>query len=458
MNDPNGLILYKGEYHLFFQHNPDDTVWGPMNWGHFVSDDLMHWEELDIALCPDRHGTIFSGCVVYDSGNTSGVVPGGGLVAVYTYHKEDADFGQQQTQGLAFSLDRGRVWTPFAGNPIIKAEDKAGARDFRDPRVFRYMDYWALVLAAGDHLCFYRSDNLVDWRPSGIFDFPFPGCVMECPDLFPLRESESGEDAWILIISLSTGAPAGGSGTVYFVGAFNGSAFSPISGPRWLDWGPDNYAGSTWDTGTERIFIGWMNNWRYARDIPAAAGRSRGSMSVPRKLSLLNSRGSGWVLCQSPVIPEGGQSEGMRAIGPLAVGQARSLGTVPCHSIQKIRIERKDEGPIEASLRWTYECGAALWVLVRGSGGELIIDRSDCGAVDFNSSFVGRISVPLARRTNVFEATLLFDTTSLELFAEDGASVASVLIFPERTDADMALDIVAGDDGTTVSVSWRRVF
>ncbi len=123
MNDPHGLVWHEGEYHLFYQHNAKDTRWGPMSWGHAVSADMLHWRHLPIAISPDAIGGIWTGCVVSDSANTSGLLPGGGLVAIYSY--------EDQSVGLAYSADRGRNWTSYQANPIIPSPDG----NFRDPQV-----------------------------------------------------------------------------------------------------------------------------------------------------------------------------------------------------------------------------------------------------------------------------------------------------------------------------------
>jgi len=124
MNDPNGLVYYQGEYHLFYQHNPDSIDWGNIHWGHAVSRDFVHWEHLPEALYPDAIGTIWSGSIVVDERNTSGLLPDGGLVALFSY--------SDQSQGMAYSSDKGRTWTKYAHNPVI-AND--GSKDFRDPKV-----------------------------------------------------------------------------------------------------------------------------------------------------------------------------------------------------------------------------------------------------------------------------------------------------------------------------------
>jgi fructan beta-fructosidase len=137
-NDPNGMVYYQGEYHLFYQYNPADVVWGPMHWGHAVSKDLIHWEHLPIALEPDQKlGMIFSGSAVVDKNDTTGFFDGGeGLVAIYTTHLEREE-GPLQQQAIAYSKDNGRSWTKYEGNPVIK---NYGVEDFRDPKVIWHQE------------------------------------------------------------------------------------------------------------------------------------------------------------------------------------------------------------------------------------------------------------------------------------------------------------------------------
>ncbi len=137
MNDPNGMFYYEGEYHLFYQHYPDSTVWGPMHWGHAVSKDMIHWEHLPIALYPDKHGYIFSGSAVVDWKNTSGfgTAENPPIIAIFTYHDPEGDKAGRidfQTQGIAYSLDKGRTWSVYEQNPVLL---NPGIRDFRDPKV-----------------------------------------------------------------------------------------------------------------------------------------------------------------------------------------------------------------------------------------------------------------------------------------------------------------------------------
>ena len=230
MNDPNGMFYHNGEYHLFYQHNPDDRIWGPMHWGHAVSRDLIHWENLPIALYPDEMGTIFSGSAVVDWNNSSGLgTPDNpAMVALYTYHnveKEKLGRTDYQTQALAYSLDNGRSWEKYSGNPVI---DNPGIKDFRDPKVMWHeaSQQWVMVLAQKDHVGFYTSDNLIDWQLQSTFgqDIGSHAGVWECPDLV-LLTTPDGESRYVLIVSIMPGGPNGGSATQYFVGDFDGSTF-----------------------------------------------------------------------------------------------------------------------------------------------------------------------------------------------------------------------------------------
>lgn len=232
MNDPNGMVYYEGEYHLFYQYYPDGTVWGPMHWGHAVSADLVNWEHLPTALYPDELGYIFSGSAVVDWKNTSGFGKDGKppLIAIFTHHNvegEKAGRNDFQYQSIAYSTDKGRTWTKYEGNPVIP---NPGIKDFRDPKVIWDEDsgQWFMVFAAWDHVKFYSSPDLKNWTYLSDFgkDWGGHGGVWECPDLFPLIVENTGEKKWVLLLSINPGGPNGGSTTQYFVGDFNGKNFT----------------------------------------------------------------------------------------------------------------------------------------------------------------------------------------------------------------------------------------
>jgi sucrose-6-phosphate hydrolase SacC (GH32 family) len=256
-NDPNGLVCYKGEYHLFFQHNPFGIEWGNMHWGHAVSKDLVHWEELPIALAPDEHGTCFSGSAVVDWNNSAGFQTGDEkvLVAVYTGAPvPKVEGGPKFTQCIAYSNDRGRTWTKYDKNPVLPHL----IGDNRDPKVIWYdpARHWIMALYKdGNDYALFSSPDLKQWTHRS--DIHMPGCG-ECPDLFELPVDSSPQDTrWVFV---------GGNGN-YMLGRFDGKLFAPGTGVLQADWGANFYATQTYsdipkDDG-RRIQIAWMNGGKY---------------------------------------------------------------------------------------------------------------------------------------------------------------------------------------------------
>ena len=225
MNDPNGLVFYEGEYHLFYQFNPYGDKWGHMSWGHAVSADMVHWKHLPLAL-PEEDGVmIFSGSAVIDWKNSSGFGKDGQppMVAIYTGYRTNDNV---QFECIAFSNDKGRTWTKYSGNPVINLNSK----DFRDPKVQWHepTKKWIMTvsLSAEHQVCFYGSTNLKEWTllskfgPAGA-----TGGVWECPDLFELPLPGTSEKRWVLAVNINPGSIAGGSGGQYFIGQFDGTRF-----------------------------------------------------------------------------------------------------------------------------------------------------------------------------------------------------------------------------------------
>ncbi|WP_288882818.1 glycoside hydrolase family 32 protein [Pedobacter panaciterrae] len=245
VNDPNGLIYYEGEYHLFYQHNPYEREWENMSWGHAVSKDLVHWEELAVALHPDKLGTMFSGSAVIDYDNTAGFNKGKipAMVAFYT-----ADNADREIQCVAYSLDKGRTWTKYEKNPVIDSKEKWNSRDTRDPKVFWYKPgkHWVMALNERDGHSIYTSKNLKEWN----FESHVTG-FWECPDLFELPvDGDKNKTKWVMY---------GASGT-YMIGSFDGKAFTPETGKLLYTTG-SIYAAQTYSNIPEsdgrRIQIGW---------------------------------------------------------------------------------------------------------------------------------------------------------------------------------------------------------
>ncbi|GGJ43493.1 glycoside hydrolase family 32 protein [Deinococcus roseus] len=231
MNDPNGMVYLNGEYHLFYQYNPQGIKWGHMSWGHAVSRDLIHWEELPIAIPEAPDIAIFSGSVVYDRNNTSGfgTTANPPLVALFTgWNKSN----NNQSQYAAYSLDQGRTWTRYGTAPVLDI----GSTESRDPKVFWHAatSKWIMVFArATDHkVAIYGSTNLKNW--TYLSDFgplgagTAPGQLWEVPDLVQLPiDGNTANQKWALLLSINGGTLWGGSGMQYFLGNFNGVTFTP---------------------------------------------------------------------------------------------------------------------------------------------------------------------------------------------------------------------------------------
>ncbi len=407
MNDPNGLVYFEGEYHLFYQYNPDDVVWGPMHWGHAVSPDLIHWETLPIALYPDDIGTIFSGSIVIDERNTAGF-GASAMVAVYSYNT--------QSQGVAYSTDRGRTWTKYAGNPIIPALYP----DFRDPKVFWHEEsgQWVMVIAAGREAQFFTSPNLLDWTFASRFAAGHIVATWEVPDIFPLEIE--GETKWVLLVSVGGHAPAGGSGIQYFIGEFDGQTFTNDNPPGttlWFDYGADNYAGTTWSNTPDgkRLYIGWMNNWVYGQSIPTSTWR--GAATLPRELRLARTP-EGIRLAQTPV-------EAVQQLRtPLGVWENLTVSDDLPLDVQGRTLEiiaEIDAGTAERfGLVVQYGEIAGTRIVYNAARSQLLISRTDTTEAGYISGFNPAFGAPITLDENRLRLHIFVDESSVEVFAQDG--------------------------------------
>ncbi|CAN5741988.1 glycoside hydrolase family 32 protein [soil metagenome] len=435
VNDPNGMVYYKGVYHLFFQYHPGSSVWGPMHWGHATSKDLVHWKELPVAIYPDSLGTIFSGSAVVDENNTSvfgkdGKVP---LVAIFTQHDmvgEKAGRNNFQNQSLAYSLDDGETWTKYAGNPVLK---NPGIVDFRDPKVMWYAPQkkWIMTLATKDRITFYASPDLKNWERQSEFgqSIGAHGGVWECPDLFSM--DDNGKQVWVLIVNLNPGGPNGGSSTQYFLGDFDGKTFTPYSEQtKWLDYGPDDYAGITWsNTGDRKIFLGWMSNWNYANLVPTETWRN--AMTIPRELSLKHA-GNDLLIASEPVKEfDFAKSKpvvmnNLAVSGNTVLNKKISMANLPC------RININMHEIKDWSLILSNELGEQLIVGFDKSMNQYYIDRSKSGKIDFEKNFGARHVAPRFTTASNMDMTLIIDVSSVELFADGGLTVMTEIFFPNK--------------------------
>ena len=428
MNDPNGLVFYKGEYHLFYQHNPLGDRWGHMSWGHAVSRDLVHWEDLPVALREEDGIMIFSGSAVVDTHNSSGLCTPDGedrscLVAIYTGHTDT-----RQHQNLAYSNDRGRTWTKYAGNPVVDL----GLKDFRDPKVFWHepTHRWVMVTVLPDQhkVRFFASRDLKAWE--ALSDFGPAGAtggVWECPDLFPLPvDGEAGNTRWVLDVDLNPGGLRGGSGGQYFVGQFDGTRFvndNPPDVTLWTDYGKDFYATMSYEgiptADGRRIWIGWMSNWLYANDEPTSPWR--GVLSVPRTLTLTRLP-EGLRLVQQPV----------RELDALRGPAAPVTGSRPLPPSAEIRLDAARGSWREMGLRLSSAAGEEVLIGITANPLEVFVDRTRSRSTPFHAAYPGRHAAPARWRGGRVGLRVLFDRTTVEVFVNDGEAVVSKRVYPTQ--------------------------
>ncbi|MFG6486185.1 glycoside hydrolase family 32 protein [Roseateles sp. BYS78W] len=448
MNDPNGLVFHQGRYHLFYQYHPDGPTWGPMHWGHATSTDLLHWQEHPVALAPDALGMIFSGSAVVDHDNRSGLGAEGvaPLVAMFTHHRPaDAQAGvaSLEQQSLAVSLDDGRTWVKFEGNPVLP---NPGLKDFRDPKLcwLAARQRWLAVVACGDCMRFYSSPDLKSWALESQFthDLGSDG-VWECGDLFPLHDA-AGATWWVLLVSVTLGGPNGGSSTLYFIGDFDGHRFTPLDTQiRWLDFGPDNYAGVTWSGVDERaLFIGWMSNWLYAASVPTSPWRS--AMTMPRELQLRMSEDGPRVAsvpARELLSLQGPATLALREVSlPLPLDLDAGLRAAVGVFVLRLEIDALRSfslslgSPGGDELLIGYDRDRTAW----------FIDRRRAGRVDFHPQFAGCHSAPRLATAPQSDLQLYVDATSVELFADDGLTAMTCLFFPREPFASMTLSSTDG--------------
>jgi fructan beta-fructosidase len=437
MNDPNGLVYYKGEYHLFYQFNPFGEKWGHMSWGHAVSRDLVRWKHLPVALAEENGVMIFSGSAVVDHNNTSGLCRNDNpkdtscLVAIYTGHTET-----NQSQNIAVSNDRGRTWTKYAHNPVLDI----GYKDFRDPKVFWHEPTrkWVMVVALAQEkkVRFYGSRNLREWQQLGEFGpagLPGNDVVWECPDLFELPViGQPGKRRWVLIVNVNPGGFTGGSGGQYFVGNFDGKTFTndnAADAVRVVDYGKDFYAAVTFSdipkTDGRRILLGWMSNWQYAQKEPTSPWRT--AQSVPRVLALKQTD-EGLRLTQQPIV-ELKRLRGQQVIKRNLSLDGKASNTMIAGEALEIESTVEVKGDSVATIR--LRAGTSETVIGYDAAKQVMfIDRTRSGDVSFDANVAGRHEARLPSRQGRVTLHIFVDRSSVEVFGNDGQAVITDRIYP----------------------------
>lgn len=466
MNDPNGMVYKDGEYHLYFQYNPYGSKWGNMHWGHAVSKDLVHWENLDPAIARDPVGHIFSGSSVVDKKNTAGFGKDA-IIAIYTNNSVN----HNEMQCIAYSNDNGRTFTKYEGNPVLTPFD--GLKDFRDPKVFWYEKgkCWYMIVSADKETRFYKSKNLKKWTYVSAFGKGLgqQPCQYECPDFFQLPvNGDKKKMKWVMTMNINPGCWFGGSATEYFVGDFDGKNFTcpDAHDVKWLDWGKDHYATVTFsNTGDRVLGITWMSNWQYANLTPFK--QNRGANGLPRELKLYEKNGKYYI--SEDVAPEVyALRKDTKDLADASVADAKDLKGVAANM----------EGAFEIGADVTPDANGIAGIEISNNKrertmiyfdmkqGKVVMDRTESGLTDF-----GKQSVPHdielawdkqlaaegkepARITNsinykndfalatwaplslcedgkkTYHVDIFVDKSSVELFVDGGRIAMTNLVFP----------------------------
>lgn len=392
MNDPNGMFYKDGVWHLYYQYNPYGSQWENMTWGHSTSRDLIHWEAQPLAIESDWLGAIFSGSCV-TSGNE--------VVAFYT------SAGQHQVQSMAVSKDGGQTFEKYSGNPVLTSD----VPDFRDPKAFwnEEAKVWNLILAAGQEMRIYSSNDLKAWKYESSFgkEYGNHGGVWECPDLFKI------DGKWVLLCNINPGGPFGGSATQYFVGDFDGKKFTCESMPKvtkWLDYGKDHYATVSFYNAPEnrRVVLAWMSNWQYANQVPTKQFRS--ANSIPRDLGIFKYGEEAYV----SVVP----SKEMLAVR----GKKTKKPTETC----EIVVDVKGSATIEIS----NAKGEQVVMNYDAQKQTFSMDRTTSGDVSFSEAFPCETTAPTYG--NIRQLRIFIDRCSIEAFDSDGKVAMTNLVFPSE--------------------------
>lgn len=434
INDPNGLVFYEGEWHLFYQYNPYGDRWGHMNWGHAVSRDLHHWTELGVAI-PETEVMAFSGSAAIDWTNSTGLGKNGKppMVAVWTGWTEATG---HQAQYLSYSTDNGRTFTRVGTGPVLDI----GSTEFRDPKIFwdapRKRWVMAAVLANQNKVVLYTSPDLKKWSKASEFGPAGKRSrEWECPDLFPLPV-EGGGTKWVMIVNISADGPAGGSAGQYFVGDFDGTRFTPDSSfgdpsigtdPQWLDRGADFYAGVTWNDAPamRRVLIAWANDWRYARNIPTFP--DRGAMSLPRELALRRTP-AGYRLVHAPTAELAQALPERSRIENVALGATPTSLAIPDGPVD-LTVEMDAARAHEAAFQITDPAGRVTLVGANPAVSELFLDRTR-SSEHFHDAFPDRHTTKVPMPDGRVRFRLVVDRSVAELFADGGAATITDRFYP----------------------------
>jgi levanbiose-producing levanase len=435
-NDPQRPLFINGEYQYYYLYNPDYPSTVGTSWRMATSPDGVHWADQGVAAPKNTNvnGDLWSGSTVIDTNNTAGF----GAGAVVMIVTQAGAPGGAQAQFLWYSTDGGRHFTNYGTSPVLP---NPGATDFRDPKVIWDADHglWVMTLAEGNRIGIYHSADLKNW--TYVHDFVTSGIgTLECPDLYKIRATD-GTMKWVLAAS-ANGYPAQPNTYAYWVGSFDGSVFTPDNpNPQWLDYGFDWYAGVTWEDATapldRRFAVGWLNNWAYPDNTPTEASDGfNGTDSITRQITL-KKYGSTYALASQPAPGLDTAVSSTTSLGTINVA-----GNVPL-SYHGIAYE------FDADVSWNTADNIGLQVRRSADGTR----RADLGVYSGGYSYLNRgpsvqpdssgqrveSHAPFDFSKKSVHLRVLVDTTSIEMFVDDGRYVHTSEVFPTAADDGIAL-------------------
>lgn len=456
VSDPNGLVYYEGEYHLFHQDGG--------TWAHAVSKDLVNWKRLPIALPWNDLGHVWSGSAIADEENTSGLFTnsgGKGLVAYYTSFNPDRWNGNQRI-GLAYSSDQGRTWKYSTDQPIVienpgeNGEDPGGW-DFRDPKVVRdeANNRWVMVVSGGDHIRFFTSTNLLDWTLTDNFGYGdyVRGGVWECPDLFQLEVEGTGEKKWVLMISTGANPKTQGSDAEYFIGHLTPEGKfvndNPIGKVLKTDYGKEFYASMSFANMPDhrRVMMAWMTNWDYPFAFPTIGWK--GELSIPREVRLVKTD-EGIRLAQAPIEELQTIRETIFETQNKTIHPINATNLLKGVSSGAFELEAEFEIPSDSQTTefgFQVREGAEEKTVVgyKTTENQIFVNRAQSGEIDFSSLFSTLHEAPLKPENRRIKMNIFVDDSSIEVFANDGKIVFSDVIFPDPSSRGLSLYTKGGE-------------
>jgi fructan beta-fructosidase len=434
--EPSGMLYYDGEYHLFYQYNPSDVIFGNIHWGHAISKDLIKWKILPTAISPDKNGYLNSGSVVVDIHNTSGFGHGGKVpfIAFYTY----ANSKSLQALSISYSLDKGLSWVK---SDTISFPQERGL-SIRNPHVFWNKEnaQWVMLLSVGPSVRFYKSSDCKHWTYlSDFYESMDSGINWEMTDFFPLKVENSDVVKWILLVSMEVGPVDGAPAIKYYIGDFDGVSFHPTQyKDLWLDYGKDDYSGMTFNTDSvnDRIFVGWMNCWEYANLLPTY--HWRGSMTFPRSLSL-NKEGNHYIVSSKFVSGLEKHSSSSISIPSMKLSDKHIYrGNISFSNnsfLIKLEFDNRERTAIWHSRNYGInlitKSGKKLSIGYDGDLNYYYIDRRKMLDKSFSDRFDQLMGATYRFDKSESEWYIFCDKSSVEFLACDGRAVVTSLCYPD---------------------------